>query len=146
MRIIITRDQFWPCHKLGAPILRRLVARYGPGIVIVHGDDTGVEESYATAVKGLRITTEAHPVDFDHLGDGAEPFRNREMVRAGAELCIVVHRLLAASRGVKDCAREAIAAGIPTYLIDSEEAVPRRMRSGYPGPESLTEMIPPADS
>jgi hypothetical protein len=79
----VTGDRFWPCHKLAAAILRRLVARYGPGIVIVHGDDTGVEESFATAAKGLRITTEAHPADFDYLGDGAEPFRNREMVRAG---------------------------------------------------------------
>jgi len=50
------------------------------------------------------------------------------MIRAGAELCIVVHRSLATSRGDKDCALQAIAAGIPTYLIDSEEAVPRRLR------------------
>jgi len=57
-------------------------------------------------------------VDFDHLGEGAEPFRNPEMVRAGAELCIVVHSSLAVSRGVKGCARQAIVAGIPTYLID----------------------------
>jgi len=47
MRIIIAGDQFWACHKFAAAILRRLVARYGPDIVIVHGDDTGVAESFA---------------------------------------------------------------------------------------------------
>jgi len=40
-------------------------------------------------------------VDFDHLGEGAEPFRNREILRPGAELCIVVHRSLAVSWGAK---------------------------------------------
>jgi hypothetical protein len=130
MRVIVTGDRFWPCHQLAAAILRRLVARYGPDIVIVHGDDTGVEESFATAAKGLRIQTEAYPADFGHLGEGAETFRNREMIRAGAGLCVVVHRSLATSQGVKDCARQAIAAGIPTYLIDSERAVPRRLRGG----------------
>jgi hypothetical protein len=52
------------------------------------------------------------------------------MIRAGAELCIAVHRFLANSRGTKDCVRQAIAAGIPTYLIDSEAALPRRLRGG----------------
>ncbi|MGO9809461.1 MAG: hypothetical protein ACLP53_01445 [Isosphaeraceae bacterium] len=47
------------------------------------------------------------------------------MVRAHAELCIVVHRLLAASRGVKDGARQSIAARIPTYRINSDEGRPK---------------------
>jgi len=36
MRIAVTGDRFWPCNQLAVTILRRLVARYGPGIVIVH--------------------------------------------------------------------------------------------------------------
>jgi hypothetical protein len=130
MRIIVTGERFWACHKLAAAILRRLVARYGPDIVIVHGDDTGVEESFVTAARGLGIRTEAHPADYDRLGEGAEPFRNREMIRAGAGLCLAVHRFLANGKGTKDCARQAITAGIPTYLIDSEEAAPRRISPG----------------
>ncbi len=70
--------------------------------------------SFATAARGLWIKAEAHPADFDHLGEGAEPFRNREMIHASADLCVAVHRSLAASRGVKDCARQAIEADIPT--------------------------------
>jgi hypothetical protein len=48
-----------------------------------------------------------------------EPSRNRETIRAVAALCIVVHRLLAVSGGIRDCDRQAIAAGIPTEVIDS---------------------------
>jgi hypothetical protein len=61
MRILVTGDRFWACHQLAASILRRLVTRYGPDLVIVHGDSTGVDESFATAAKGLGLTVEAHP-------------------------------------------------------------------------------------
>jgi hypothetical protein len=39
MRIVIGGDQFWPCYFLAASVIRRLTIRYGPDIVIVHGDD-----------------------------------------------------------------------------------------------------------
>jgi hypothetical protein len=52
------------------------------------------------------------------------------MVRLGADLCIAVHGFIANGRGTKDCVRKALAAGIRVYLIDSEEAVPRRIRAG----------------
>ena len=127
MRIIVTGDRFWACHQLAAGIIRRLVERYGPGIVIVHGGATGVDESFSTAAKGHGVAVEAHPADWDRLGKRAGPIRNGEMVRAGAGLCLAVHRFLMNSKGTKDCARQAIEVGIPTYLIDSEKAVPRRL-------------------
>jgi hypothetical protein len=54
------------------------------------------------------------------------------MVGAGAALCVVLHRFLMASKATKDCARRAVGAGIPTYLIDSPKAVPKRLRAGDP--------------
>jgi hypothetical protein len=54
------------------------------------------------------------------------------MVAAGADLCIAVHRFIFNSKGTRDCARQAIEAGIPTYLIDSEKAVPKRLRKDDP--------------
>jgi hypothetical protein len=47
----------------------------------------------------------------------------------GAGLCVILHRSLL-NVGTKDLARQAIAAGIPTYLTDSEHAAPRRVRAG----------------
>jgi hypothetical protein len=129
MRIVVAGDQFWPCHRLASAILRRMVARYGPDIVIVHGDDTGVAESFATAARGQRIKTEEHIADFGRLGKEAIRFRNREMLRAGAQLCVIVHRSVL-DAGTRDLARQAIEAGVPTYLIDSEEGKPRPLRMG----------------
>jgi hypothetical protein len=41
------------------------------------------------------------------------------MIGAIAAMCIALRRRLAQRRGTKDCVRRAIAAGIPTYLVDS---------------------------
>jgi hypothetical protein len=131
MHFVIGGDQFWPCHRLAAAVLRRTAARYGPDIVIVRGDDTGVAESFAAAAKGQRLKTEPHTADFNQLGDGAIRFRNHAMLR-GAELCVIVHRSLL-DAGTKDLARQALAAGVPTYLIANEQAVPRRLKEGDSG-------------
>jgi hypothetical protein len=52
------------------------------------------------------------------------------MVDAGAEMCLAFHRAISSSKGTKDCARRAIAAGIPTYLLASEAAEPKRIVAG----------------
>jgi YspA, cpYpsA-related SLOG family len=129
MRIILTGDRFWPCHKLIAEILRRLLAKYGPDIVIAHGDDTGVDETVAFVCSGFKLRAIVYPCDWDWLGADAEIFRNREMVRAGVNLCVIVHRALL-GKGPKDLARQAIMAGIPTYLIEDERGMPRRLKAG----------------
>jgi hypothetical protein len=55
--------------------------------------------------------------------------RNKEMVGAGADLCIALHRSLATSKRTKDCVRQALAAGIPVYLIEDERAIPKRIHA-----------------
>jgi hypothetical protein len=42
-------------------------------------------------------------------------------------MCVAVHSSLTRSEKTKDCARQAIAAGIPTYLIIADDGVPRRL-------------------
>jgi hypothetical protein len=56
------------------------------------------------------------------------------MVKLGADLCIVLHRNLAASSNTKNCAPQAIAAGVPTYLIESDEGVPVKLEADDTGP------------
>ena len=51
------------------------------------------------------------------------------MVQARADLCIAFHRTLEASKGTKDCVRQAIAAGIPVWLIEDDRAIPRRVEA-----------------
>jgi hypothetical protein len=50
------------------------------------------------------------------------------MLRPGAGLCVVFQRSMGDDEQVKDLARQAIEAGVPTYLIADERGVPRRLR------------------
>jgi hypothetical protein len=102
-------------------------------------------DSAESACGDLGVKVEVHPARWDHLdvpgaivrqnkygvryNANAGPIRNAAMVAAGAGMCVAFHRFLRQSRGTKDCVRRAIEAGIPTYLIDSEEARPRRLRA-----------------
>ncbi len=132
MRILVTGDRFWDCHVLASGVIRRLIDRYGTGLVVVHGAATGADAAFATAARELGVAEEGHPADWDRLGKRAGPMLNQRMVNAGADLCIAIHRFIPGSKGTKDCARRAIEAGIPTYLIDSDEAVPKRLQADDP--------------
>jgi hypothetical protein len=146
MRVIITGDRNWHAPDLAQEAVGRLIRRHGPDLVIVHGAATGIDRSFAEACAQLGVEQEPHPARWDDLDDpqavvrenkygvrynaNAGPIRNAEMVAAGAGICVAFHRFLRQSRGTKDCVRRALAAGIPTYLVDSEEARPRRLRAG----------------
>jgi hypothetical protein len=128
MRVLVTGDRNWHSADLAERILNRLLARYGPTLIIVHGGATGIDRAFAEAAEHLGIEQEAHPADWDEHGKRAGPLRNQAMVDAGADLCLACHRAITASKGTKDCVRRAMAAGIPTYLIDSERGEPKRLR------------------
>jgi YspA, cpYpsA-related SLOG family len=120
MRILITGDRHWRCDDLAKQVLNRLLARYGPHLVIGHGGAPGVDQSFHVACQTLGVTVEPHLADWKGLGNVAGPARKQEMVQAGADLCVALHRSLESSRGTKDCVRQALAAGIPVYLIEDE--------------------------
>ena len=120
MRVIVTGDRHWAALDLAEDILKRLLAKYGPNLTIVHGGATGVDNAFAEACRKLGVADEPHVANWKGMGKLAGPVRNREMILAGASLCIALHGSLAASKGTKDCVRQAIHAGIPTYLIDSD--------------------------
>src|SRR4051812_2287146 len=135
MRPLGPGDRHWYAPDLAEQVLNRLILRYGPGLVIIHGDATGIDRSFAEACGELGIDQEAHPARWDELehpeavirydrrgrpyNANAGPVRNAELVAAGAAMCLAFHRAITASRGTRDCVRRALGAGIPTYLIDS---------------------------
>jgi hypothetical protein len=68
MRIMIGGDRFWRCRDLAADVLRRLVRRYGPDIIVAHSGGNGVDQSFSLAARGLGVTTDYRAVDFSHAG------------------------------------------------------------------------------
>ena len=148
MRVIITGDRGWACHDLAERVVNRLVARYGADQTIVHGGAAGVDRAVDEAATDAGLVVEAYPADWGELShpravikldrnghpfdSAAGPRRNQLMVAKGANQCIAVHRDLKESKGTKDCVRQAIAAGISTYLIADETGEPIRLRADDP--------------
>jgi hypothetical protein len=130
MRILVTGDRFWVCYELAASILRRLIDRYGADITIVHGGGTGVDEAFNRACRELGITAESYIAEWRWHGNLAAEKRNRAMVSAGANMCVALHRDIKTCRGTKDCVRLALAAKIPTYLVDDDQGVAKRLDAG----------------
>jgi hypothetical protein len=130
MRILVTGDRHWPCTELAERIVDRLINRYGYDLVIIHGGAPGVDNAFAEACRKLAITAEPHLADWKGLGNVAGPARSREMIQSGVDLCIALHRTLETSKGTKDCVRQALAAGIPVYLIDGDDGMPERIEAG----------------
>jgi len=129
----VTGDRTWHCDALATRVVGRLVARYGRReLVLVHGAATGVDSAFDRAAIVARVTREPHPADRDRLGRRAGPVRNGEMIAKGAGLCLAVHKFLMNSKGTRDCCLQALAAGIPTWLIDSDDGEPKRLTADDP--------------
>ena len=128
MRIVVIGDTGWECHDLAARVLRRLVARYGPEIVVIHGNEPGVDSSFAAAAKEIGVTAEARVIERKGTGLPTVGTRNRDLFLGGADMCIAVHNRIAACPRTLDCVQQALQSGIPTYAIENVHAIPRRIR------------------
>ena len=61
------------------------------------------------------------------MGDARRPAQVSPILAA---VHIAFHRAISASKGTKNYVRRAFAAGIPTYLVNSDAAEPRRLLAG----------------
>jgi hypothetical protein len=127
VRVIISGDRNWTCHELARRVIARLVARHGE-VDIVQGSADGVDFAFVEAAYDAGCGVCSFPADWDRHGKKAGPIRNQEMVDSGADFVIAVHRGLARSRGTRDLVERSLKAGIPVWLIDGEDAEPRRIR------------------
>jgi hypothetical protein len=60
MRVLVTGDRRWYAPDLAVRVVNRLLVRYGPGLVIVHGAAEGIDRSFAEACFALGVEQEAH--------------------------------------------------------------------------------------
>jgi hypothetical protein len=128
IRVIVTGDRGWYCLELARRVVGRLCDRYGrDNLVVVHGCAAGVDTAFDHAAKLAGVKIDPNPADWDRYQKAAGPIRNGEMVAAGANFAIAVHKDLKASKGTKDCVHQCFDAGIKVFLFDSDHGRPRRL-------------------
>jgi hypothetical protein len=76
MRVLITGDRHLNALDLAEDILNRLLAKYGPNLVIIHGGARGVDNAFSVACHELGVVAEPHVADWKGLGNIAGPALN----------------------------------------------------------------------
>jgi hypothetical protein len=128
VRVIVDGARDWRCDALAERVVRRLVARYGKALVVVHDRAVGVAAAFDDAC--LRLGVRRDPV----FGPGDDawprpgPERHDRMVYLGAAFAIFCHPYLANGVATRGLVARALAAGIPVYLLDGDAAEPRRIQ------------------
>ena len=123
-RILVTGSRDWTdtatirhtlftvWQEAGSPAMTTLVSG---------GCPTGAD-AYAEVVgHGFGWAVERHLAQWDKHGKAAGPIRNKEMVDAGADVCVAFPN--PGSRGTANCMKLAKAAGIPVRVGSANAGV-----------------------
>lgn len=127
MRVLVTGSRTWDRADVIEACLDIIAAEAAAvgetRMVVVHGCALGADALADRWVrKGghpLDVTAERHPANYAKHGRQATWIRNREMVRAGADVCLAFIR--DGSNGASGTADWAEGAEIPTQRIDYED-------------------------
>jgi hypothetical protein len=114
VRVLVTGSRDWPCPEtvVKALIEAWMVKEPGDDFIIVHGHcPKGADAAADRFARHMEWPVERHPADWDRYGKIAGFRRNREMVQAGADMCLAF--IAHGSRGASHCASAADKAGIP---------------------------------
>lgn len=88
MRVIICGSRFWDDITPIRDTITRLRDLVGKELVVVHGAAAGADRIADMCAKGMGVTVEPHPADWERYGKGAGPIRNRVMLHAGPHLVV----------------------------------------------------------
>jgi hypothetical protein len=121
-RILVTGSREWPDYDAVWSEIAGLALLH-PHAVVVHGAHRdGADRFAAQAARAVGLAEEPHPARWKQWNRRAWPFRNAEMVAAGADICLAFIAPCAqpscrklrphGSHGASGCADLAYAAGI----------------------------------
>lgn len=109
MRVIVCGGRLYDDYEMVLNVL----AFIGHNPTIVHGAATGADTCAERAAEYLGLKTEVYPADWELHGKAAGPIRNREMLKAGADLIIA----FPGGRGTAHMMNIARIAGVPVLEV-----------------------------
>ena len=131
--ILIVGDRHWNCAELAEQIVSRLLVRYGLDVTIIHGGEPGVDHAIDQACTNLGIQHETRLPSWHQTGLPTIATKNRELIKAAPNLCVAIRQRISDSKRTRDCVLQALQAGIATFLIADERAIPRQLQARDPG-------------
>ena len=117
LRILVTGSRDWADYERVRVAIGAAAFEYGTAasdVVVVHGGARGADRCAADAAAELGVRAEPHVADWKRHGRRAGPYRNQQMVDAGAAVCLAFP--MGVSVGTRDCVRRAELAGIPVRV------------------------------
>jgi hypothetical protein len=115
MRILVTGSRDWSDKVAIANAIRQawIDADKPYRVTVIHGGARGADYIAGVFANRMRFDVEVHEADWS-IGKQAGYIRNKEMVDAGADVCLAFIRN--ESKGATMCADLAEKAGIPTKI------------------------------
>ena len=74
----------------------------------------------------LGLRTEPYPANWRQHGKAAGPMRNTRMLEDGKPELVFAFRMPGKSNGTDDLVRKARSRGIPTFVVEADDALPTR--------------------
>lgn len=113
VRVIVCGSRNWTNRD----VIRRELQALPAHAIVVHGNCRGADRIAGRIALSLGLITEPYPADWTKHGKAAGPIRNQQMLDTGVDLVLAFHDDLESSKGTKDMATRARAAGVPVQVI-----------------------------
>ncbi len=117
MRVLVCGDRKWRDGMRIYNVLCSMKADH-PDLSIIEGGAEGADTYAYQAADSLRLPCISVHAEWEKYGRKAGPIRNRKMLDLQPDLVLAFHSNLQASRGTKDCVREAERRGIKVTVVD----------------------------
>ena len=118
VRILLCGSETFEDRAVISDVLGRMWQRYGTpdDAILVHGSAPGPDLVAAGIWSEWGLPVEAHPARWEERGATAGADSNLEMVKAGADMCLIFETE-GESRRAEHCAGSASEAGIPVTRV-----------------------------
>lgn len=111
MRILVTGSRDWYDKTVIRNAISSVPVEEGEQVIVVHGGARGADYLAQECAYALGYIAERYDAEWNTYGKRAGYIRNKEMVEAGADICLAF--IKNESKGATMCAKLAEDAGIP---------------------------------
>ncbi len=112
MRVLVTGSRYWT----DVTTIEKELTGLPIETTIVHGGAKGADTIADVIATEMGFKVEVFPANWEQYGRAAGPIRNREMLLTNPDLVLAF--LKPASKGTKDCIKQAKARKIKVKVID----------------------------